>query len=126
VTGDVLPAVLGIALAAAAAAFALLPLVRGSSLGQDELPADAPQTDRVGLYRQVLELEFDHQMGKLSRSDFEQLSAQLLAQAGQALSEERGSLSAIDEQIEREIAAARAAFAAARGTRQQAERVSSS
>jgi hypothetical protein len=74
----------------------------------------------------VLELEFDHQMGKLSRSDFEQLSAQLLAQAGQALSEERGSLSAIDEQIEREIAAARAAFAAARGTRQQAERVSSS
>jgi hypothetical protein len=124
VTGDLLPVVLGIALVAAAAAFALLPLARNGEAAQNGLLADAPQTDRTGLYRQVLELEFDHQLGKLSTSDYEQLSAQLLAEAGQALREERGSLGAIDEEIEREIAAARAAFAAARRTHRQAERVS--
>jgi hypothetical protein len=124
VTSDVLPAIVGIALVAAAAAFALLPLARGASVDRGGVNADAPGTDRIGLYRQVLDLEFDLQLGKLSTSDFEQLSAQLLAQAGQALREERGSLGAIDDEIEREIAAARAAFAAARRSRQQAERVS--
>jgi hypothetical protein len=66
------------------------------------------------LYRQVLELEFDRDMGKLSQTDFEQLSAQLLAEVGAALRQERGAMSEIDAEIEREIAAARAAFAAAR------------
>lgn len=111
---DVLPSILGIALVAAAAAFVLLPFARRERV---ELPPpDAPTTDRFSLYHQVLELEFDHQLGKLSTADFEQLSNQLLAQAGQALREERGALSAIDVEIEREIAAARAAFAAARQT----------
>jgi cytochrome c-type biogenesis protein CcmI len=107
-----LPTILGIVLVAAAAAFVLLPLARGA-------PADAGEsepgpTDRFGLYRQVLELEFDRELGKLSQADFDQLSSELLAEAGQALREERGTVGELDEEIEREIAAARAAFAAAR------------
>ncbi len=124
-SGDVLPAIVGILLVAAAAAFALLPFARARR--SEDLMAtssDAALNDRFGLYQQVLELEFDHQLGKLSTRDFEQLSRQLLAQAGQSLQEERGSIGAIDAEIEREIAAARAAFAAARQTRKQAETVS--
>jgi hypothetical protein len=106
----------GIVLVAAAAAFVLLPFARGAHLEQTTFSQN-PADDRLGLYRQVLELEFDYQLGKLSRVDYEQLSAALLAQAGHALRAERGKLGAIDEEIEREIAVARAAFAAARGAK---------
>ena len=113
---DILPTILGIVLVGAAAAFALLPFVRASTteaVGSSE-PAAA---DRLALYRQVLELEFDVQLGKLAAEDYEQLSRELLAEAGRALQAERGSLGALDEEIEREIVAARAAFTAARHTR---------
>jgi cytochrome c-type biogenesis protein CcmI len=113
VSGDVLPSILGIILVAAAAAFVLLPFARGAHVERTAALSNAA-ADRFGLYRQVLELEFDRDMGKLSQADFEQLSAELLAQAGAALRDERGVLGAVDEEIEREIAAARAAFAAAR------------
>ena len=112
-SGDLLPSILGIVLVAAAAAFALLPFTRGAHL-ESVAPADSSTTDRFGLYRQVLELEFDRDLGKLSQADFEQLSAQLLAEAGDSLRDERGAMSEVDQEIEREIAAARAAFAAAR------------
>jgi hypothetical protein len=62
----------------------------------------------------VLELEFDYQVGKLSAADFERLSRALLAAANESLRDERGSFGAIDAEIEREVAAARGAFAAAR------------
>ena len=102
------------------ATIALLPFVRGAGSSSDSA-ADpllaSLQTDRGQLYRQVLELEFDYQVGKLSEADYRELSASLLAQAGELLREERGSLSELDEEIEREIAAARAAFAAVRAAR---------
>ena len=113
---DVLPAIIGIVLVAAAAAFALLPFTRGAHL-EAVTPVAGRSAERFALYRQVLELEFDRDLGKLSQSDFEQLSGQLLAQAGEALREEQGALGVVDEEIEREIAAARAAFAAARRAR---------
>jgi hypothetical protein len=113
---DILPTILGIALVAAAAAFALLPFARAAT-HDPVLSSEPGPTDRFGLYRQVMELEFDVQLGKLSAEDYEQLSRALLAEAGQALKEERGSTAELDEEIEREIAAARAAFAAARQTR---------
>jgi len=72
-------------------------------------------TDRSTIYRQVLELEFDYQVGKLSVEDYHQLATDLLAQAGELIREERGGLlGELDDEIEREIAAARAAFTAAR------------
>ncbi|MBV9579820.1 MAG: hypothetical protein JO057_14620 [Chloroflexi bacterium] len=110
---DLLPSILGIALVAAAAAFVLLPFARGAHV-ESVMTAENPGADRFKLYQQVLELEFDRDMGKLSSVDFDLLSAQLLAQASAALRDEQGSLGAVDEEIEREIAAARAAFAAAR------------
>ena len=113
---DILPTILGIALVAVAAAFALLPFARAATPDAVALSEPGP-TDRFGLYRQVMELEFDVQVGKLAAEDYEQLSRTLLAQAGQALQQERGSTAELDEEIEREIAAARAAFAAARQTR---------
>jgi hypothetical protein len=109
---DALPTILGIVLVALAAGFALLPLARGSKA--PGLTSDAPVgADRSLVYRQILELEFDYQLGKLSTEDFEQLSAELLGQAGQLLREEHGDLAELDDEIEREIAAARAAFSAA-------------
>jgi hypothetical protein len=113
VSGDLLPSILGILLVAAAAVFVLFPFARGAQ-AERTMSADVGTPDRFGLYRQILELEFDRDMGKLSPADFDALSAELLAQAGEALREQRGTLGALDEEIEREIAAARAAFAAAR------------
>jgi cytochrome c-type biogenesis protein CcmI len=118
VSGDLLPSILGIALVAAAAAFVVLPFARRPRVEQ-VASVDNPSADRYRLYQQVLELEFDRDLGKLSQADFEQLSAQLLAEAGTALRHERGALGAVDEEIEREIAAARAAFAAARRSSRQ-------
>jgi cytochrome c-type biogenesis protein CcmI len=113
--GDVLPTVFGIVLVAAAAAFVLLPFARASHVQASPVPDCAP-TDRFFLYRQVLEMEFDHQLGKLSTEDYQHLSHELLAEAGQALRQERGSIVELDAEIEAEIAAARAAFAAARSS----------
>jgi hypothetical protein len=118
VSGDVLPTIVGIALVAVAAAFALLPFARGS--GAEPLVSEESGTDRFGLYQQVVEAEFDYQLGKLAAEDYAQLSSQLLAEAGKALQEEKGSVAEIDAEIEREIAAARAAFAAARQASPQA------
>jgi hypothetical protein len=121
VSGDLLPSIIGIVLVGAAAAFVLLPFTRGAHV-ESVAASDSSSTDRFGLYRQVLELEFDRDLGKLSQADFEQLSAQLLVQAGDSLRDEQGTLGEVDQQIEREIAAARAAFAAARHAgRSQAE-----
>ncbi|HEY0583812.1 MAG TPA: hypothetical protein VGE94_16640 [Chloroflexota bacterium] len=112
-SGDTLPTVLGILLVAAAAAFALLPFARGSR--SDVLAGEGTQSaQRFALYRQVLELEFDYHMGKLSADDYATQSADLLSAAGAALRDERGSIGEVDAEIEQEIAAARAAFAAAR------------
>ncbi|MBV9168916.1 MAG: hypothetical protein JOZ81_02380 [Chloroflexi bacterium] len=118
---DLLPALLGVALVAAAAAYTLLPFIRGARVATDT-PHTSLSTERALLYRQVLELEFDHQVGKLSDEDFRELSADLLAHASDLLREERGSLGELDDEIEREIAAARAAFAAARRPRSPRKR----
>jgi cytochrome c-type biogenesis protein CcmI len=112
VTTDVLPTILGIVLVAAAAAFVLLPLARGAKV--EPVWSEPTATDRASLYRQVLELEFDRELGKLSAEDYEHLAGGLLARASQALLDEKGAVGELDAEIEREIAAARAAFAAAR------------
>ena len=113
-SADLLPSILGIALVAAAAAFVLLPFARGARVEPSPAIVEPATRDRFALYQQVLELDFDRQLGKLSDEDYDKLSAELLAEAGQALREERGAIGEIDEEIEHEIAAARAAFAAAR------------
>jgi cytochrome c-type biogenesis protein CcmI len=113
-SADLVPSILGIVLVAAAAAFVLLPFARGARAEVSPAPVEGDKPDRFALYQQVLELDFDRQLGKLSAEDYDTLSAELLAEAGQALRQERGAIGEIDQEIEREIAAARAAFAAAR------------
>ena len=78
-SSDVLPTIVGIILVAAAAAFALLPFARGAQ--SDALTSEPGSPDRFVLYRQVLELEFDLQLGKLSAEDFKQQSSELMAEA---------------------------------------------
>jgi hypothetical protein len=115
VSADVLPTLLGIALVAAAAAFALVPFARPHRAVDDGGALGIATTNaRFAVYRQLLELEFDRDLGKLSQDDYSALSAELLNDAAAALRSERGALVAVDAEIEREIAAARAAFAAAR------------
>jgi hypothetical protein len=116
VSADVVPTIVGIVFVIAAAAFALLPF---ATRGDPEPVFSTPSSDRFQIYRQVLELEFDHDLGKLSDDDFHTLSAELLGQAGASLRQERGTASELDAEIELEIAAARAAFAAARGSSRQ-------
>ena len=114
---EILPSIIGIALVAAAAAFVLVPVARGAQTEVAPATVDTEGPDRFAIYQQVLELEFDQQLGKLSSEDFRALSAELLAEAGQSLRAEKGTLGAIDDDIEREIAAARTAFAASRSGR---------
>ena len=114
---DALPVVLGVVFVAAAAVFALVPLLR--SRGSTELllpPTEEPAAERLRLYRAVLDLEFDYQTGKLDRADYESLTGELLAQAGDHLRSTRRDLDDVDVQVEREIAAARRAFASARAS----------
>jgi hypothetical protein len=118
---DVLPVVVGVVLIAAAAVFALLPFARQHQAEAD-IPDSAMARERALLYRQVLELDFDRQLGKLSEHDYRELSSSLLARAGDLLRAERGALGEMDDEIEREIAAARAAFAAARRPRTRTRR----
>jgi hypothetical protein len=110
---DIWPILVGVALVAGSAVLALLPLVRGSRAADDVAPrADNPDADRLQLYRAVIDLEFDYQTGKLSLSDYQLLSAELLARAGDQLRASRSQHADVDAEIEREIAAARKAFAA--------------
>jgi hypothetical protein len=113
-SADLLPSIVGIALVAAAAALVLLPFARGARADASPAIAEPGTPDRFAIYQQVLDMDFDRQLGKLSAEDYDKLSTELLGEAGQALREERGTLGEIDQEIEQEIAAARAAFAAAR------------
>jgi cytochrome c-type biogenesis protein CcmI len=130
------PVILGVLLVAVAAAVALLPLLRGAPTQPAVVSVTDPaEAERFELYRQVLELEFDQQTGKLSAEDFEALTRELLARAGQLLHarQAEGEIEAvapsgasdIDAEIEREIAAARKAFARTRRGQRKAEEVAS-
>ena len=122
-TSDVLPTILGIILVAAAAAFALVPFARGARA--DSLAAEPGVPDCFVLYRQVMELEFDHQLGKLSAEDLEQQSQELMAEAGHrhALLVAPGDVDAMAISLS-ELAANRDLRAAmgAEGARRQRER----
>jgi hypothetical protein len=111
---EALPVALGALLVAAMAMFALWPLLARRGVPAAAASSKAPGEERFLLYRQVLDLEFDHQTGKLSKQDYELLSAQLLARAAGLLQVARGETNDLEEEMEREIAAARRALAASR------------
>ena len=97
----------------AALAFVAYPLFRRS----DHAPpsAEAPETfaeRRAAIYRELLELEFDHRVGKLSDADFRQLADACLARATALVAAEEQTTEALDARVEREVAAMRAAMQA--------------
>jgi hypothetical protein len=103
---DVVAVLIGASLVALACVFALLPLVRGAPPLAVEPKSPVK---RFQLYQQVLEAEFDYQLGKLSAEDFERQKAELLGRASSLLREERAAptLADIEAEIEREISIAR-------------------
>ena len=102
---------LGAVAVLAALAFVAYPLFRRSEAAP--LPAETPETfaeRRAGVYRELLELEFDHRVGKLSEADYRQLADACLARATALVAAEEQTTEAIDARIEREVAAMRAAL----------------
>jgi hypothetical protein len=114
---EALPVVCGVLLVATMAAFALWPLLARRGVAATGALAKAPGDERFLLYRQVLDLEFDHQTGKLSKEDYELLSAQLLGRAASLLQEAHEETKELEDILEREIAAARRALSSSRRSR---------
>src|SRR5881275_2961742 len=90
--------ILGIALAASATYFVLLPILRpplesaGALSGdQGEDPGDDMSPRAVAL-RALKEIEFDRATGKLSDSDYDALKQKYTAEALVALRAERGTM----------------------------------
>ena len=99
----------------AAIGFVALPLLRPqrSGVGEgDRAPSLAEQ--RAAVYRELLDAELDHRVGKLDEADFRTLADGLRARAALLLSEEEAALRQADEAVEREIAEHRAALRDAR------------
>ena len=98
---------------AAALAFVAYPLFRRSASPAPEVEAaDSYAELRAAVYRELLDLEFDHRVGKLSDADFRQLSDACLARAAGLVAAEEQTTEALDARIEREVAAMRAALQA--------------
>ena len=112
--------VLGLIVLAIAVAFVLAPLVqpRAAAPVADDAAAER-RAARQSLYRHILEIEFDQQVGKVSAEDAGELTADLLRQAAALLGEEPGPVREADQaraQLEAEIAAVRRALNAGRRT----------
>ena len=102
---------LGTVAVLSALAFVAYPLVRRSEA--EPASTETPETfaeRRAAVYRELLELEFDHRVGKLSDVDFRQLSDACLARATELVATEERTTEALDARIEREVAALRAAL----------------
>ena len=91
-------------------AFVVLPLLRGRSVDTSTDVAAGPAEERAAVYRELLELELDQQVGKIAEADYRDLSDTLLARAAALISEEDAETAAADAQVEREIAAMRASL----------------
>jgi hypothetical protein len=110
---------LGAVVVILALGFVMLPLLRRRAPGRLEVtdppsPADDPRVagpaDRREIYRQILDLDLDHRVGKLDDADYRELSEACLARAASLLAEEERDTAAADERVEREIAAMRQAL----------------
>ena len=114
----------GVVLVLLAVGFVAYPLV-GARSATGSGPAgsadeDSTQARRRAIYNEILDLELEHRIGKLSQADYQELTDACLARAAALLAEEDAQHSAAAERVEREIAAMRealrsSALAGARG-----------
>jgi hypothetical protein len=114
--------VLGAVVVALAIAFVAYPLLRpsatsftavGSSLGlaaDDERGGVELSAAREAIYREILELEFDHRIGKLDDADYTQLAEACLARAAALVAESDAREAGLEDRVEQEIASMRAAL----------------
>jgi cytochrome c-type biogenesis protein CcmI len=84
------PLAAGLLLALLALAFVLYPLLRPPSITADEQAADSSER-REAIYRQVLDIELEQQMGKIDEAEARELKAGLMRQAEALVSVERGA-----------------------------------
>ncbi len=107
-----LPVVIGVVLVLLGVVLVLYPVLRRAAdkmtppldhdAGDDNLAAR-----RVSVYRELLDLEFDWRVGKLSAEDYYQLCQALKAQAAELLRLEEQTDRELEERLEREVAALR-------------------
>jgi uncharacterized membrane protein YccC len=101
----------GAAVVLAVLAFVGWPLVRRQPvLDVPSAATDDPAAQRSRIYRELVELELDHRIGKLTRADFHEQSDALLARAAALIVAEDSQTHDVEEQVEREISAMREAL----------------
>jgi hypothetical protein len=106
--------VVGLLLGLLALAYVLYPIV----LPRPE-PGEASTTSdleerRRALYHQILDVEFDQQLGRLGEADARELSEDLLRQADRLFADEPAAERQIEAESEQQTPAGRRALAAAR------------
>jgi hypothetical protein len=87
------------------------PLLRQSSgPTATESSEKRPEEERAEIYRELVELELDHRIGKVTSADFRDLSDSLLERAAALIVAEDAQTHDAEEQVEREIGAMREAL----------------
>lgn len=94
----------------AALCFVAYPLFRRSPVAPAQPAEPSFSVQRADVYRELLELEFDHRVGKLNDADFRQLTDACIARASALVAAEERTTKALNARIEREVAAMRAAL----------------
>jgi hypothetical protein len=103
---------LGATVVAVAIGFVVWPLFRPAQTADEPRAEAAPSgiANRRQIYREVLELEFDHRVGKLTDEDHRSLSEACLARATALVAEEERRIEAAERRVEQEIAEMRRAL----------------
>lgn len=87
------------------------PLLRQSAAASLGSPSVTdPAEERGAIYRELVDLELDHRIGKVTAADFRELSDGLLARAAALIVAEDAETHDAEEQVEREIGAMREAL----------------
>jgi hypothetical protein len=103
-------ALAGLLIGLLALAFVLYPLLRPRRATAEQVSSEADLAEQRGaLYQQILDVEFDQQLGKIDPLDAQQLTDSLLRQAAELLARQSERGTEIEELIEREIVALRSA-----------------
>ena len=101
---------LGALVVTAVISFVVLPLLRTRRPAPSTIVQTTSRDERAEIYQELIELELDQRVGKLAEADYRELSDALLARAAALISEEDAQTAALEDQIEREIAAIRASL----------------
>jgi hypothetical protein len=91
-------------------AFVVMPIIRRQPPAAVAAAAAGPVETRAAIYQELLELELDQKVGKITEADYRELSEVLLLRAASLISEEDDHPTAAGDEVEREVAQARASL----------------